>query len=97
VTPSLAAGCTMVVKPSELTPYTALALGYLSEQAGLPVSVFNIVTGPPTAIGRGMFGNEGVPSGQPEARRGAVTVTHAGGDRASLSPQEEAGSAHARE
>lgn len=49
--PALAAGCTMVVKPSELTPYTALALGLLAERAGLPPGVLNIVTGPPDAIG----------------------------------------------
>jgi succinate-semialdehyde dehydrogenase/glutarate-semialdehyde dehydrogenase len=57
VTPALAAGCTMVVKPSELTPYTALALAYLGEQAGLPTGVLNIVTGLPTEIGAELTSN----------------------------------------
>src|SRR3546814_18494103 len=51
VAPALAVGCTMVVKPSELTPYSALALARLGEQAGIPAGVLNIVTGLPTAIG----------------------------------------------
>ena len=49
--PALAAGCPVVVKPSELTPFSALALAKLAEQAGFPAGVFNIVTGMPTAIG----------------------------------------------
>jgi phenylacetaldehyde dehydrogenase len=43
--PSLAAGCTMVLKPAEDTPLTALRLGELVEQAGFPAGVVNIVTG----------------------------------------------------
>ena len=42
--PALAAGCTVVVKPSELTPLSALALAELANQAGIPTGVFNIVT-----------------------------------------------------
>ncbi|OHD00337.1 MAG: succinate-semialdehyde dehydrogenase (NADP(+)) [Sphingomonadales bacterium RIFCSPLOWO2_12_FULL_63_15] len=49
--PALAAGCPVVVKPSELTPYSALAMAKLAEEAGFPAGVFNIVTGMPTAIG----------------------------------------------
>ncbi|HXG28915.1 MAG TPA: NAD-dependent succinate-semialdehyde dehydrogenase [Nevskiales bacterium] len=49
--PALAAGCTVVVKPSELTPYSALALAVLAERAGIPQGVLNIVTGRPEAIG----------------------------------------------
>lgn len=49
--PALAAGCTMVVKPSELTPLSALALALLTEEAGIPPGVFNIVTGTPGPIG----------------------------------------------
>ncbi|MFK3890392.1 NAD-dependent succinate-semialdehyde dehydrogenase [Sphingomonas sp. NPDC079357] len=51
VAPALAAGCTVVVKPSELTPFTALALGKLAQQAGFPAGVLNIVTGLPEGIG----------------------------------------------
>ena len=42
VAPALAAGCTMVIKPSDFTPYSALALGVLAERAGIPTGVLNI-------------------------------------------------------
>jgi betaine-aldehyde dehydrogenase len=45
VAPALAAGCACVLKPSELTPLTALRLGKLCQQVGLPAGVLNIVTG----------------------------------------------------
>ena len=45
VAPALAAGCTMVLKPSEITPLTALALAEIIEEAGLPAGVFNLVNG----------------------------------------------------
>jgi succinate-semialdehyde dehydrogenase/glutarate-semialdehyde dehydrogenase len=48
---ALAAGCTVVIKPSELTPYSALALAVLAERAGIPKGVINIVTGAPKMIG----------------------------------------------
>lgn len=51
VAPALAAGCTMVVRPSEYTPFTALALGELSQRAGLPAGVLQIVTGDAQVIG----------------------------------------------
>lgn len=51
VAPALAAGCTVVVKPAEATPLTALALAVLAETAGLPAGVFNVVSGDPQAIG----------------------------------------------
>lgn len=57
VAPALAAGCTVVIKPSELTPFSALALGVLAERAGIPAGVINIVTGMPTAIGAELTGN----------------------------------------
>jgi succinate-semialdehyde dehydrogenase/glutarate-semialdehyde dehydrogenase len=50
--PALAAGCTVVVKPSELTPFSALALAELAHRAGIPAGVFNVVTGDAAAIGR---------------------------------------------
>ncbi len=51
VAPALAAGCTAVVKPAELTPLTALKLAQLAEQAGIPKGVFNVITGDAKAIG----------------------------------------------
>ncbi len=51
VGPALAAGCTVVLKPSELTPFSALALAVLGEEAGIPPGVFNVVTGAPQEIG----------------------------------------------
>jgi succinate-semialdehyde dehydrogenase/glutarate-semialdehyde dehydrogenase len=51
---ALAAGCTVVVKPSEYTPLTALALAKLAQQAGIPDGVLNIVTGDAVAIGGAM-------------------------------------------
>jgi len=43
--PALAAGCTFIIKPSEETPLSALALARLAEMAGIPAGVFNVVTG----------------------------------------------------
>lgn len=57
VGPALAAGCTVVVKPSEFTPFSALALGVLAERAGIPAGVINIVTGLPTQIGAALTGS----------------------------------------
>ncbi|MFG6084308.1 NAD-dependent succinate-semialdehyde dehydrogenase [Paracoccus litorisediminis] len=57
VAPALAAGCTVVIKPSEFTPFSALALGVLAERAGIPAGVINIVTGLPTAIGAELTAN----------------------------------------
>ena len=58
VAPALAAGCTVVVKPSEETPLCALALAELAHRAGFPPGVINIVAGTDApAIGRELTGN----------------------------------------
>ncbi|WP_367160273.1 NAD-dependent succinate-semialdehyde dehydrogenase [Kozakia baliensis] len=49
--PAIAAGCSMVIKPSELTPYSALALAILAERAGLPKGLLSVVTGYAQEIG----------------------------------------------
>lgn len=54
---ALAAGCPMVVKPATQTPYSALALAQLAEQAGVPAGVFSVVTGSATEIGGEMTSN----------------------------------------
>jgi succinate-semialdehyde dehydrogenase/glutarate-semialdehyde dehydrogenase len=57
VGPALAAGCPIVLKPAEATPFSALALAVLAERAGVPPGVFNVVTGEPKAIGAELTGN----------------------------------------
>lgn len=67
VAPALAAGCTVVVKPSEETPLCALALAYLAEKAGFPAGVLNMVTGTDApAIGRALCSH-------PEVRKMSFT------------------------
>lgn len=53
--PALAAGCTLVLKPSELTPFTALAAAKLAEEAGIPKGVINIVTGQAGPVGKALL------------------------------------------
>jgi succinate-semialdehyde dehydrogenase / glutarate-semialdehyde dehydrogenase len=55
--PALAAGCPMVVKPAEATPYSALAMAVLAERAGIPAGVFSVLTGDARAIGGEMTSN----------------------------------------
>lgn len=54
---ALAAGCPMVVKPASQTPYSALALAVLAEEAGVPAGVFSVVTGSASEIGGEMTSN----------------------------------------
>ena len=49
--PALAAGCTMIIKPATETPFSALALAALAEQAGIPAGVIQVVTGKSSTIG----------------------------------------------
>src|SRR5215471_6473927 len=58
--PALASGCTMVAKPAEATPLSALALAVLAERAGIPAGVFNVLTGEPKEIGGEMTSNPDV-------------------------------------
>ncbi|WP_321815071.1 MULTISPECIES: NADP-dependent succinate-semialdehyde dehydrogenase [unclassified Paraburkholderia] len=57
VGPALAAGCPIVLKPAEATPFSALALAVLAERAGVPAGVFSVVTGDPKAIGGELTSN----------------------------------------
>ncbi|HEX8047563.1 NAD-dependent succinate-semialdehyde dehydrogenase [Rhizobium sp.] len=58
VAPALAVGCTVVSKPAEQTPLSAIALAVLAEQAGIPAGVFNVIVGVDgPAIGRELCGN----------------------------------------
>ncbi|GJM18053.1 MAG: NAD-dependent succinate-semialdehyde dehydrogenase [Phycisphaeraceae bacterium] len=58
--PALAAGCTVVIKPAELTPLSALAIGELACEAGIPDGVVNIVTGDAATIGDALFDDDRV-------------------------------------
>ena len=51
VAPALAAGCTIIVKPAQQTPLSALALAELAQRAGVPAGVFSVLTGSSRAIG----------------------------------------------
>jgi succinate-semialdehyde dehydrogenase / glutarate-semialdehyde dehydrogenase len=57
VGPALAAGCPIVVKPAEATPFSAFAMAVLAERAGIPKGVLSVLTGDPKAIGEEMTSN----------------------------------------
>ena len=57
VGPALAAGCSVVLKPASETPFSALALAVLAEEAGVPKGVFNVVTGGARTIGAELTSN----------------------------------------
>lgn len=57
---ALAAGCTMVIKPSEETPLSAMAMMVLAEEAGIPAGVVNLVSGDAPAIGNTLMQSEAV-------------------------------------
>jgi succinate-semialdehyde dehydrogenase/glutarate-semialdehyde dehydrogenase len=58
--PALAAGCTFVCKPALETPFSALALAYLGQRAGIPAGVFNVITGSSSDIGAELTSNDWV-------------------------------------
>lgn len=60
IAPALAAGCTVVIKPAEQTPITAIRLFELLEEAGFPKGVANLVTGQPEPIGQTLLQDERV-------------------------------------
>jgi acyl-CoA reductase-like NAD-dependent aldehyde dehydrogenase len=58
--PALAAGCTAVIKPAEVTPLTALKLGALCLEAGIPAGVVNVVPGRGSVAGQALLDSRGV-------------------------------------
>ena len=60
VAPAFTAGCTVVLKPSELTPLAAYLLTEVIEEAGLPPGVFNMVTGVGPVVGEAIAGHPGI-------------------------------------
>ncbi|WP_436526455.1 aldehyde dehydrogenase family protein [Actinoplanes sp. HUAS TT8] len=79
---ALAAGCTVVLKPSELTPLVAYLLADAADEAGLPAGVFNLVTGTGAAVGAAIAGHPDVDmisfTGSTATGR---AITHAAADR----------------
>ncbi|MEZ5293058.1 MAG: aldehyde dehydrogenase family protein [Vicinamibacterales bacterium] len=60
VAPALAAGCTVVLKPAELAPFTAFMLADAAREIGLPAGVLNIVSGPGRVVGEAIAAHPGV-------------------------------------
>src|SRR5579862_4838829 len=60
IVPALVAGCTVVLKPSEVTPLNALVLGEVADEAGLPPGVLNVVTGFGPVVGEALASHSGV-------------------------------------
>ncbi|WP_296746963.1 aldehyde dehydrogenase family protein [Mesorhizobium sp.] len=60
VAPALAAGCTVVLKPAEVTSLTALELAAIADEAGLPPGVLNVVTGSGSVAGQAIIDHKGV-------------------------------------
>lgn len=57
---SVAAGCTVIVKPAELTPFTALAIAEKVKEAGIPAGVVNVLTGKGSIVGQALVEHPGV-------------------------------------
>jgi acyl-CoA reductase-like NAD-dependent aldehyde dehydrogenase len=86
--PALAAGCTLVMKPASATPLTALELGKLALEAGIPAGVFNVVTGPGREVGEALAGHPGIDkiafTGETGTGRRIAEIAAAGLKRVSL-------------
>ena len=86
--PALAAGCTMVMKPSEESPLTTLHIAKLMEEAGIPAGVFNVVTGIGEVAGAALARHPGIDkisfTGSPEVGREIQKVAADGFKRVTL-------------
>src|SRR5258706_9297005 len=76
IAPALACGCTLVLKPAEITPPSALRIGELALEAGVPPGVPNIVTGKGRVVGDALVGHPGIDkvtfTGSPSVGRGIL-------------------------
>jgi aldehyde dehydrogenase (NAD+) len=76
IAPALACGCTLIVKPAEITPLSALMIGRLALEAGVPPGVLNIVTGKGSVVGDALVAHPGVDkvtfTGSPSVGRGIL-------------------------
>jgi aldehyde dehydrogenase (NAD+) len=88
IAPALACGCTIVMKPAELTSLSALRLGELALDAGLPPGVLNIVTGPGRVVGDALVNHPDVDkvtfTGSPGVGRGILRGAASNFKRVSL-------------
>jgi succinate-semialdehyde dehydrogenase/glutarate-semialdehyde dehydrogenase len=84
---AMAAGCAVILKPSELTPFSALALAVLAKEAGIPDGVFNVVTGDAQMIGEEFCANKKIRkiSFTGSTRVGKLLATQSGNDLKRLS------------
>jgi aldehyde dehydrogenase (NAD+) len=60
VGPALAAGCTMVLKPSEIAPLSGLIFAEMVDEAGMPPGVFNLVNGDGAGVGTQLSAHPGI-------------------------------------
>ncbi len=60
IAPAIAVGCSVILKPASLTPLTAIVLGEICHEAGVPAGVVNVITGPGASIGSYIVEHEGV-------------------------------------
>src|ERR1700733_14663650 len=76
VAPALACGCTLIVKPAELTPLSMLRVAELFLEAGVPAGVFNVVCGKGSVVGQALVEHPGIDkvtfTGSPNVGRGIV-------------------------
>ena len=88
VAPALAAGNTLVMKPASATPLTALALGALALEAGIPAGVLNVIPGPGSEVGEALASHPGVDkvafTGETETGRRIAALASDGLKRVSL-------------
>ncbi len=88
VAPALAAGCTIVLKPSEVTPLNAFLLADIIDRVGLPAGVFNLVSGSGQVVGERLVGHENVDlisfTGSTRAGKRVAELASAGVKRVAL-------------
>ena len=95
VAPALAAGCSVVAKPSEVTPLSAFVLAEIIDEVGLPAGVFNLVTGFGPVVGEAIAAHDGRghglvhrvdPRGQAASPRRPPTTSSASRSSSAASP-----------
>jgi aldehyde dehydrogenase (NAD+) len=92
VAPALAAGCTMVLKPSEISPFSAMLIADALHEAGVPPGVFNLVNGDGPTVGQAIASHPGVDMVSfTGSTRGGIAVAKAAADTVKRVTQELGG------